>query len=50
VPYVRCQHPNASSAPRGRLKMAACVLDDSWTAEETAQRFHVDAKTVRQVA
>lgn len=28
--------------------MVSCVLDDRWTIESTAQRFQVDAKTVRK--
>lgn len=42
------QHPNASLTPRGRRKMVDCVLVDRWTIEATAERFQVDAKTVRK--
>src|SRR5829696_421841 len=28
--------------------MVACVLDEHWTIEATADRFQVDAKTVRE--
>jgi transposase InsO family protein len=28
--------------------MVACVLDDGWTIEATAERFQIDAKTVRK--
>ena len=28
--------------------MVACVLEDGWTIEATAERFQVDAKTVRK--
>jgi transposase-like protein len=28
--------------------MVACVLDQGWTIEANAERFQVDAKTVRQ--
>ena len=28
--------------------MVACVLDQHWTIEQTAERFQVDAKTVRK--
>jgi len=28
--------------------MVACVLDQRWTVEATAERFQVDAKTVRK--
>ena len=46
--HVRTQHPNASLTPRGRRKMVACVLDRGWSIEQTAERFQVDAKTVRK--
>jgi transposase InsO family protein len=45
---VRTQHPNASLTPRGRRKMIECVVDRGWTIEATAERFQVDAKTVRK--
>ena len=45
---VRTQHPNASLTPRGRRKMVSCVLERHWTIEQTAERFQVDAKTVRK--
>ncbi|MFZ2013168.1 MAG: IS481 family transposase [Nocardioides sp.] len=45
---VRSQHPNAPLTPEGRRRMVACVLDDGWTIEATAERFQVDAKTVRK--
>ena len=48
MPHVRTQHPNASLTPAGRRKMVACVLDQGWTIEATAERFQVDAKTVRK--
>ncbi len=48
MPHARTQHPNASLTPRGRRKMVACVLDRGWTVEATAERFQVDAKTVRK--
>ena len=48
MPHVRTQHPNASLTPLGRRKMVACVLDRGWTIEATAERFQVDAKTVRK--
>ena len=34
--------------PQGRRRMVACVLDQGWTIEATAERFQVDAKTVRK--
>lgn len=48
MPHARTQHPNASLTPLGRRKMVACVLDRGWTIEATAERFQVDAKTVRK--
>ena len=48
MPHVRTQHPNASLTPKGRRKMVSCVLDRGWTIEATAERFQVDAKTVRK--
>lgn len=45
---VRTQHPNAPLTPEGRRRMVACVLDQHWSIEATAERFQVDAKTVRK--
>ena len=45
---TRRQHPNASLTPEGRRKMVALVLEDGWTIEATAERFQLDAKTVRK--
>lgn len=42
------QHPNAPLTPEGRRRMVACVLEQHWTIEQTAERFQVDAKTVRK--
>lgn len=42
------QHPNAPLTPEGRRRMVACVLEQGWTVEMTAERFQVDAKTVRK--
>lgn len=42
------QHPNAPLTPEGRRRMVACVLYQHWTIEQTAERFQVDAKTVRK--
>ena len=44
----RGQHPNAVLTPEGRRRMVACVLEHGWTIEATAERFQVDAKTVRK--
>ena len=46
--HARTQHPNAPLTPEGRRRMVACLLDDGWTIEATADRFQVDAKTVRK--
>ncbi len=46
--HARTQHPNAVLTPNGRRKMVACVLERGWTIEATAERFQVDAKTVRK--
>jgi transposase InsO family protein len=46
--HARSQHPNAPLTPEGRRRMTACVLDQGWTIEQTAERFQVDAKTVRK--
>ena len=46
--YGRTIHPNAPLTPEGRRRMVACVLDDAWTVTATAERFQVDAKTVRK--
>lgn len=45
---VRTQHPNAPLTPEGRRRMVECVLKRHWTIEATAERFQVDAKTVRK--
>ena len=44
----RPQHPNAPLTPAGRGRMVACVLVAGWTVTATAERFQVDAKTVRK--
>jgi transposase InsO family protein len=48
VVHARAQHPNAVLTPEGRRRMVACVLDQGWSVEATADRFQVDAKTVRK--
>ena len=45
---ARTQHPNAPLTPEGRRRMVDCVLEDGWTIEATAERFQIDAKTVRK--
>lgn len=46
--HARTQHPNAVLTPNGRRRMVDCVLERGWTVEATAERFQVDAKTVRK--
>ncbi len=46
--HARSQHPNAPLTLEGRRRMVACVLESGWTVEATAERFQVDAKTVRK--
>ena len=46
--HARRQHPNAVLTPTGRRRMVGCVVDQGWTVEMTAERFQVDAKTVRK--
>lgn len=46
--HGRTQHPNAVLTPAGRQRMVDCVIYDGWTIEATAERFQVDAKTVRK--
>jgi transposase InsO family protein len=48
VAQARSQHPNAVLTPRGRQRMVDCVLEVGWSIEATAERFQVDAKTVRK--
>jgi transposase-like protein len=48
VAHARSQHPNAVLTPNGRRRMIDCVLGRGWTVAATAQRFQVDAETVRK--
>jgi len=48
VAHATRQHPNAPLTPQGRRRMVSCVLDQRWSIEQTAERFQVDAKTVRK--
>jgi transposase InsO family protein len=48
VTHARTQHPNARLTPKHRRTMVGCVLEKGWTIEATAERFQVDAKTVRK--
>ncbi len=38
-------HANAVLAPRGRLALARCVVDDGWPLRRAAERFQVSATT-----
>jgi transposase-like protein len=40
--------PKRGADPEGRRRMVVCVLDGGWTIEATAERFPVEAKTVRK--
>ena len=46
--HARTQHPNAVLTPNGRRRMVGCVIEQGWSIEATADRFQVDAKTVRK--
>jgi transposase InsO family protein len=48
VAHAGRQHPNAPLTPTGRHRMVDCVLEHGWTISATAERFQVDAKTVRK--
>ena len=46
--HARSQHPNARLTPKHRRNMFDCLLAKDWTIEATAERFQVDAQTVRK--
>ena len=46
--HARSVHPNAPLTVEGRRRMVACVIDRGWSVTVTAERFQVDAKTVRK--
>lgn len=46
--HARTQHPNAPMTPEGRRRMVRHVVELRWTVEATAEKFQVDAKTVRK--
>jgi transposase InsO family protein len=48
VPHARSQHANAALTPKHRRRMVDCLLERGWTVEMTAERFQIDAKTVRK--
>ena len=43
-------HPNAFLAPRGRLQLAKCVVDDGWPLRRAAERFQVSVPTAARWA
>jgi len=43
-------HPNAFLAPKGRLQLARCVVDDGWTLRRAAERFQVSVPTAARWA
>ena len=46
--HGRSLHPNAPLTVEGRRRMVRCVTDRGWSVAATAERFQVDAKTVRK--
>lgn len=43
-------HPNAFLAPKGRLQLARCVVDDGWSLRRAAERFQVSVPTAARWA
>lgn len=43
-------HANALLTPRGRLRLARCVVDDGWTLHRAAERFQCSAATAKKWA
>lgn len=43
-------HANACLAPRGRLRLAGCVVDDGWTYARAAERFQCSTATAKKWA
>lgn len=43
-------HPNAILAPKGRLLLAKCVVDEGWTLRRAAERFQVAVTTAARWA
>ena len=43
-------HANARLAPKGRLALAQCVVDDGWGLRRAAERFQVSAMTAKRWA
>ena len=47
---VFVSHANAKLAPRGRLELARCVVDDGWPLRLAAERFHCSPTTAARWA
>ena len=43
-------HPNAFLAPKGRLQLAKCIVDDGWPLRRAAERFQVSVPTAARWA
>lgn len=43
-------HPNAVLAPKGRLLLAKCIVDDGWPLRRAAERFQVSVSTAARWA
>jgi hypothetical protein len=43
-------HANACLTPRGRLKLARCVVEDGWSLRRAAERFQVSVPTAQRWA
>ena len=46
--HATARHPNAPLTVEGRRRMVDCVVVGGWTVTAVAERFQVDAKTVRK--
>src|ERR1700761_3271018 len=49
-PEVFVSHANAKLAPRGRLELARCVVDEGWPLRRAAERFQVSPTTAQRWA
>src|SRR5699024_840846 len=47
---VFMSHPNAILAPKGRLRLAQCIVDDGWPLRRAAERFQVSVRTASRWA
>ncbi len=43
-------HPNAFLAPKGRLQLAKCIVEDGWPLRRAAERFQVSVPTAARWA